>query len=643
MSRLVTRRLVRSLILLSRNGAYRFYSDKFKSIDDFNKNKKEYKFGYGVDEMNLDVEKNDEPEYPGLKDPRLASLKLNSPEYKYQLHLIQEEYKGEQEKERASWERIERIKGMGAGALAIVSIISVYLFVMNYKYLRAYVNNKLNFDIDDSKVKDLNDPQENMKNSERLLERLLAELGPLFKQELANSDETPGLYLFGGAANKLPSRVKGFNGMYLRDVQIQKDYVVAVDESGKVFHYSRKLQEPVQILLPHKISSVVLSGENIYYLSQKQNEIFCGPKLDANFSSKGWFSSGQAYAFDTIKTDSFERGEKIKLLSAGVSHLLILTTKGRLFGASTGLSPVNKGQYALPKYSPYAENPDVPVHEAFELTNLNNEIVTDKLGTKSVRRRTFSSIASGKDHNIASETNGNIWTWGENSYGQCGKEISDLLPLPRLAFTLNDLKGMLKYSLPGKGAAGDFSVAQVYSTDETSFIRMYYTDQAVPQNDQELLLSFGAGIKGQLGTSRFVHVSAKPTVIKSLVGLTEYNELLKGVLNIGIKSISAGGNHVFVTLNNEGHKDVLVFGDNESGQFGNGKTVKSAKPLQLPKLIEPSDFDGDETKAKKKLARKLNDVSTRRLQLVDGTINGKNVEQVVVAGTDGSAIFYHRK
>lgn len=602
------------------------YKSKYDSIESFNKNKKEYKFGYGVDSL----EEATGEDAVG-NDPRLAGLKPNSAEYKYQQHLIREEGKEELEQSRKKWERIERLKGFGAGIGALVGILSVYLLVMNYKYIKAYVRNKWNFDIDYSKISDLNDPKGNLKKTEKLVERLAAEIDLEFCSNVVSS-ETSGLYLFGEFGKKLPARVPFFDGQYLKDVALAKDYVVVVDEKGKVFHYGKNFSRPVEVLLPQKVTSAIFSGDKIYYLGQK-NQIMFGPKLEAQDEKHDWLLSAVAYPSGMLKID-LERNEKIAELSTGDSNLLLLTSKGRLFLACTKNS-VNKGQFGLPTYAP-TQNVTVPVDEAFALTNMNNEIVVGING-KEVKPRKFTSIASGNNFNVASDSSGNIWTWGDNAYGQCGRETGSngtIQPVPRVAFSLSDLKRILKYSLPESN--GEFTVDLVYAAGETSYIQVNYEGPGSEQ--QDLLLSFGNGLKGQSGTSRYVHVNPTPTVIKSLLSLSEFDEAQNKVVNIGIKSVSAGNNHVFVTLNTQGAKDVLAFGDNEAGQFGNGKNVKSSKPLQLPKLIEPADLKTD----RKKLAKKVNEVNTNRLQLSEEKMKKSLVEQVVVAGGNGLAIYYRK-
>lgn len=643
-------------VLVQRSVFLRQFSDKYLSINEFNKQKKDFLFGPAVDGSEAEIVKKgefrlesngfDAPQIDLRNHPRLEGLEPNSAEYKFQMYLIQQEFQAEQEKQRAKWENMERVKGMAVGMVALVAIISVYQFVMNYKYLKQLYKSKFYFEIDESKVQDLNDPKGNLKSLENMVERVAAEIGPDFVANLKDSTTTSGIYVFGAGSGKLPSRIPGFDGKYFNEVLVSKDYVVAVDESGGVFHYSSKMDRPMQILLPHKIASVVTSNGKFYYLSNKLNEIYVGDKVNAGLkTSTGWFRSGVSYPVETIKFAEFARGEKVKNLTAGESHLLILTSHGRVFEAITSAQPHNVGQFGLPKYSPYAQNKQYPINVPFELTNLNNEVVSLK-DRKFVTPRKFISVAAGKDFNVACESNGNIWTWGDNTSGQCGRDVgssADFQQVPKLAFTAESLKNIAKYSLPDKAANGTVYVKEVHSSSTTAFIRLKYENETDSSQDQDLIVSFGNGIKGQLGLSRYIQANSSPKVLKSLLGLTEYNEKTNRTVNVGVKELATGKDHIFITLDNAGSKDVLVFGDNDNGQFGNGKSVKSSKPIGLPKLVEPSEIGDSSVKAKRQLARKLNDQSTSRLQLVDGIMGGKAVEQVIVAGDNASALFYRRK
>lgn len=638
-----------------------YSSQKYRSIDDFNKEKKEYKFGYGLSDYTAEELENlltkkqgrepqfdfEGPKLDLLSHPRLQGLEPNSPDFKFQLHLIQQEHQVDQEKERARWERRERLKGVGAGALALAGIISVYLLSTNYKYLKGQFDSKWKFDIDDSKVKNHNNPEGNLKSIDNLVEKLTGELTPQFVDSLKDSDKNAGLYLFGQPnGHKLPCRIKEFDGKFLANVLVEKDFVVAVDDKGQVFHYSPKNSAILQILLPKKISKVISSSGKYYYLSKDGKEIFYGDKANYNAApASSWFGSGVTYNFEKLTVSGLNRRETFQDLSGGENHLLLLSTEGRLFGVCTSEVPLNKGQFGLPNYSPYADNEKIPCNSAFDILNLNNEVVATKSG-KLVKARKFTSIASGSYFNIVSDTQGNIWTWGDNTSGQCGKEVrstTDIQQIPICAFSLLDLKKFVKYSLVDKAYNGELRVKGVYAGSDTAFIQVTYQSEDNCAYNQDVILGLGSGIKGQLGLSRYIHVSANPKPLKTLVGLSEYDEKHQETVNIGIKEFSVGDNHAFVTLDNSHAKNVFVFGDNERGQFGNGKTVKSSKPIELPKLVEPLDLQGAEAKRNRKLVRKLGDQSQNRLQLSNKAIGGVNAEQVIVAGKGGSAIFYRKQ
>lgn len=649
----------------------RFYSDqrpphhKYRSIEDFNSAKKEYLFGHNLDEKAPQVAQHasktpeDHPEAVDVnslieKDPRLADLKPGSPDYKDMMHQLHQEYDQKFKKEQKASEQRERIKAVGIGLLAVVSLVSLHQLVMNFEYVKKSLSHKWTFrDVDGSRANDLSDPKNNTKRIDYLIDQLVDQLADdKISSTLVASKESAGLYLFGASnGRRFPVRVPFFDHMMIRDVNVLHDYLIVVDCAGKVYHLHRGLKEPQAISLPSKVVKAEVSGDLVYYLTTK-GSVLCSPRLDRDAagsfrgsSLRNWLGLSRSYASVKLAVD-----ETVKDFSTGDSHLLILGKSGSLYVANTSTKVQNYGQFGMPSLSPFSEaGKSIPVNKVYELSLLNNEVVSGKNGVKSLKPRVFNSIASGKFHNIASDTDGNVWAWGKNSFGECGLEVSynnDIQPIPKKILTRDDLNIAIRNSKASSKAKLRTTVAvdELYAADESSFIKVRVFDE--DESYRQFLLGFGNGIKGQLGISRYLHVSPRPTVIKALVDLTEYNEELEKVTHIDIKDVSVGNNHVFVTLNNSGNlKDVLTFGDNEFGQFGNGKVVKSSKPILVPLLIEPKDLESNDKKSKRKLARKLNDVVNSRLQLLDNAKVGKNqaVEQVVVAGENGSAIFYRTK
>ncbi|CCE83083.1 Piso0_002859 [Millerozyma farinosa CBS 7064] len=667
----------------------RFYSDdKFKSIDEFQKRRKEYQFGKSdiepVDKTaskdHINYEINTKDIHEGLargrhaspndayfdslimEDPRLLDLQPGSPEYRHQMHLIHEEIKQKQREENASLELRERLKAIGIGLALIFGIIGSHYVYMNYEKLK----NKVLFwtyKVDDSNVKDLNDPSKNTRNIDYLTNKLADELVDVTKH-IQKSDEVTGLYLFGKINDKkLPTRFKFFDDMLIEDVQISNDYLVVVNKNGKLFQYYKGLKEPVKSEINEKIQECRISDDLVYALTKKGDVIYF-PRIDKNVTSfaplskRSWIGLSRTQSYnkldfvDDVGSRMLNSKERIAVMSLGKNHILMLSSQGRLFISRTyisGDSFVNYGQFGIPSFATFNENDDKIIpHKVMELAHLNNAIVRNEKGEKKLQPRKFIGIASGKFHNIAADSMGNVWSWGKNMFGECGFDVNyktDIQPVPKIAISVSDLQRDIANALLLKNSIKSLTVKKLFAGQDSSYILFDAIDDA--NNRRTVLSTFGNGLKGQLGSNRFLHVCHKPQIVKSLNNLTEFDEKANRTSYITIKSFSAGANHAFITLDNFGNeKDVLCFGDNEYGQLGNGKSVRSCKTIQIPKLIEPADIDSmhKNKKSFKLLAKKIDDSVTNRLQLLDGSkIDRKSIEQTIVASENSSAIFYKCK
>lgn len=667
----------------------RFYSDdKFKSIDEFQKKRKEYQFGKSdTDPVDITASKetsnyeiNTKDIHEGLargrhvssndayfdslimEDPRLLNLKPGSPEYRHQMHLIHEEVKQKQREENASAELRERLKAIGIGLALIFGIIGSHYVYMNYEKLK----NKVLFwtyKVDDSNVKDLNDPSKNTRNIDYLTNKLADELVDVTKHA-QKSDEVTGLYLFGKINDKkLPTRFKFFDNMLIEDVQISNDYLAVVNKNGELFQYYKGLKEPVKSEINEKIQECRISDDLVYALTKKGDVLYF-PRIDKEVSSfsplskRNWIGLSRTQNYnkldflDDAGSRMLNSKERIAEMSLGKNHILMLSSQGRLFISRTYISEdsfVNYGQFGVPSFAPFNENDDkIMPHKVMELTHLNNAIVRNEKGERKLQPRKFIGIASGKFHNIAADSMGNVWSWGKNMFGECGFDVNyktDIQPVPKIALSASDLQRDVANALLLRNSIKSLTVKKLFAGQDSSYILFDVIDDA--DNRRTVLSTFGNGLKGQLGSNRFLHVCHKPQIIKSLNNLTEFDEDANKTSYITIKTFSAGANHAFVTLDNIGNeKDVLCFGDNEFGQLGNGKLVRSCKTIQMPKLIEPADIEAmhKNKKSFKALAKKFNDSVTNRLQLLDGSkIDRKSIEQNIVASENSSAIFYKCK
>ncbi|KAI5949698.1 hypothetical protein CANMA_005506 [Candida margitis] len=571
--------------------------DKYSSIEEFNKNKTKYSYGYNFDSLKeLDDKTQPKAERPKPSsndetidineaienDPRLTKLKPGSHEYRETLYQLHQEFISKQKSQQKRHEFNERMRGVFYGVAALVGVISVHQIFMNYESIKNRL--LMNYTYRDMKDEVVDVPKKNVKSTKHLLEKLEKELSNEHIAQLQDSKEVPGVYQFGDNT-KIPLRIPAFNGMFLKDVFMERGHIIAITEKGRVVEWK---------------------------------------KGQSKVAERNWLGLLRSQTFNKIDA------KNVVQFSSGLDHLLLLTGNGQIFVVNSSKEPRNVGQFG-PQYSPF-DKKEIPVNKPIDMTLLNNEVVKDG-NQKRIVSRKFTDIASGDYFNIVSDAKDGVWTWGDNTFGQCGdSNTTKFEPVPRKVFDKDDYKRICRNVFGRTAKEADFEVARVLASQETSYIILRYMDQSA-------ILSLGNGLNGQLGGGRYLHVCSYPEIMKSLIGLKEYDEDLNSVKNINIKDATVGNGHMFITLNNGGSKDVFALGSNQFGQFGNGKRVKACKPTRLPRLLEPQDGND-----KLSLAKSINDMNTQRLQLLDDHKIGKhNIEQVIVAGDDCSMIYYKLK
>ncbi|EDK43438.1 hypothetical protein LELG_01616 [Lodderomyces elongisporus NRRL YB-4239] len=601
------------------------------------------------------------------QDPRLLQHRPGSPEYRELLHKLHQEFLANQGKKHKRYEFNERIKGVFLGLAALLGIVVAHQTFMNYGSIKNRVMLKYTYgDMNDDAVEESlqkSAHQSNTKGSKHLAEKLEKELSDKNLATMQNSRQVPGVYYFGDNV-KIPIRIPAFDGMYLKDVLVGKGQIVAVTDDGNVYEWKKNRRgsgagagsstgagagvesgsgKLNHIKLPSKVEKVVGSNDFLYFLANN-GEVLYTPRADA----EGFLPMLKRNWLGLLKTHHCNKlnASNIKDLKAGAHHLLLLDKFGQVSVVNTSKKPDNRGQFG-PSYSPF-DNRTIAVNEVIDLPLLNNEVITSSIGNgsgatavndisnnKVLSPRTFTNIASGANYNIVADKQGNIWTWGDNSFGQCGdSNTTKYKPIPKKVLDKDDYKRICRNTVAKKTREDHFQLKKVLASNDTSYVVVSY-------DDQDIILSFGSGISGQLGGGRYMQVCSYPEIMKSLTGLQEFDENINSVKNIGIKDISAGSNHAFITLDNAGEcKDVFAVGANDFGQHGNGKKVKNCKPTKLPRLLEPSDGTD-----KLSLAKAIKDVNTQRLQLFENHKDGRKsiVDQVIVAGDDASVIYYSKK
>lgn len=160
------------------------------------------------------------------------------------------------------------------------------------------------------------------------------------------------------------------------------------------------------------------------------------------------------------------------------------------------------------------------------------------------------AIAAGDYHSLALDGDGNVWAWGYNADGQLGNNKSGMLELETLPIQV------LKGAGPGTTYLG--GVDKIAAGYDQSFAVISGTAYA-----------WGANSGGQLGDGTYT----KRTVPVQVSGLT------------GVTDVATGGNaHCAHTIALKSDGTVWAWGDNGYGQLGDGTTDSSATPVQVSGL-----------------------------------------------------------
>lgn len=152
---------------------------------------------------------------------------------------------------------------------------------------------------------------------------------------------------------------------------------------------------------------------------------------------------------------------------------------------------------------------------------------------------TIKAIAAGSDHTVALSDDGTVWTWGNNSNGQLGDGTTTQRLTPVQVINLTGVTAI---------AAGS-------------------AHTVVLKNDGTVW-AWGNNSNGQLGNG---NLTQSATAVQ-VSGLTN------------VVAVAAGFSHTAALRNDVTDVSVWVWGNNASGQLGNGTTTQSSVPVQATGL-----------------------------------------------------------
>ncbi|OCK99392.1 RCC1/BLIP-II protein [Cenococcum geophilum 1.58] len=425
--------------------------------------------------------------------------------------------------------------------------------------------------------------------------------------QVKKSWENPGVYAWGSNSGrvaapdsdeefiKTPRRIPFFDGVLLRDLKLDRNFAAAINDKGDLLQwgtgYSKENRPPTHTLRGKNLTSLTISRDRIIALSAagtvysipvSRAEQKTGPK-----PSNSWFpfwDASSSISYRTLTPHNLAWNERITTIAGGLEHVLLLTSKGRVFSAAAGSQDFpSKGQMGIPGLT-WQTRPPGSYDQCHEIITLRGFEIT--------------SIAAGDYHSLVADREGRAFAFGDNSLGQLGFDCT-----PDSTFV--DAPALLPIQKPYAGTSQVPRVTSVAAGGSTSFFTVDATEPAsaaspgsTPRVSADAL-SCGQGIWGQLGTGRWTHVQATPTRIPALSGLAEYDEARKRTVPIRLARLSVGSSHAAAVLDNTTHvaasprssendtnwgADVVFFGNNEFYQLGTGKRSNAAAPVYIRPL-----------------------------------------------------------
>ncbi|KAI1198772.1 regulator of chromosome condensation 1/beta-lactamase-inhibitor protein II [Nemania serpens] len=489
--------------------------------------------------------------------------------------------------------------------------------------------------------------------------------------QVQNSWAHPGVYCWGSNAGrvaapdsaadavvKTPRRIPYFDGQLIRDMKLDREFGAAITERGDLVQwgtgFSAENPAPTPTLRGKDLVRLEISKDRVIALG-KDGSVYSLPVAQADqrassataggspASSWSFWSGPSDTNYRRLKPNGLGWGERITNIASGLEHVLLLTSKGRVFSAASSTSEFpSKGQLGIPGLT-WATRPQGPFDQPHEILTLKGFNI--------------SQIAAGDYHSLALEDGGRVFVFGDNSSGQLGFEVEreipfvdGPIPLPVSKMYRGTHEKPRVTSVAAGGANSFFTIDAARIADSNDDER---SPKAPPGRITSDVWACGSGIWGSLGNGKWTHVSLGPSKIKSLSGLSEFDEKTNSVVPIRLAYMSVGSTHAAAVMSNVTRTDasdktssaqdtnwgadVLWWGGNEYYQLGTGRRNNAATPVYIGPLdggkADAERGRGDET-------HRLQIAPRATVRLGEGGTGRKaTVEQRVECGRFVSAVY----
>ncbi|KAJ2720078.1 hypothetical protein GGI07_004827 [Coemansia sp. Benny D115] len=402
----------------------------------------------------------------------------------------------------------------------------------------------------------------------------------------------PGLYVTGSNAYGLvdpscpgakPGSGSGYRasllalqGKVLRSAVFSGTHAAALDAQGCLYQWgtgftgSTEPHQPVCTLKDSSARQLAASRDCVLVLDSKSRVRLVPGTMSQQ-------QQQQQPAYLTFSPSLGWRENAISI-SAGAEHVAVTTDKGNVYTAALGERGSARSQTG---------HSDADAPAPFVLKRLPTD-------------HKYRAAACGAEHTLLLTDEGNVLGCGANDFGQLA--MGPYAPALATIATPTPLRALWK---PASFAPSEARADLIAAGAATSYI------QVRRANDQAVrLLACGRGIDGQLGNGTLVHMQGTPTPVPLLSDKREYSQQARAVVPLGVRSLSACGDHAVavrdngtnVVLDRSGASvdqrpafgyDVLVWGSNKAGQCVPGRKHRLAEPTHPLMLFRTKGRDAN--------------------------------------------------